>query len=311
MIGGDPAAVWAVLSRRPEVMSVAGRAIATPSDGGRALIVALKAIEGGPADQKGVEDLARAAVRVPLAIWEEASRMAGELDEIETFAAGLRLVPDGAAVAGQLGLPTPGSLRLRILGQPASAESRIAALRWVRFREAPGVLGKVRLVSTEVVPSRASLVALTPTETPTAGQLAGAYVRRLLAVVGAVPSGFAVLKAAHSRRCRRTQFELFVWAETARMLIAVTGIKRAIAVLDSFPRRHDRTASGPVADLAPRHMTCLHRSLARSQYMRRRRFTHEVILGVAGTGPTFRAHAWVEPPDAGPVEYAVIHRFRR
>ena len=51
--------------------------------------------------------------------------------------------------------------------------------------------------------------------------------------------------------------------------------------------------------------------VGRVEYMRRRGLPHDVVFGVAGGSSSFRAHAWVEPPDPHPDDFTVIHRVSR
>ena len=72
---------------------------------GLALHLATHAAQHGPDDLKAIGDLTRGLERWPLTAWRAAASLATELEATRNFAAGLRLVPNGADVADELGLP--------------------------------------------------------------------------------------------------------------------------------------------------------------------------------------------------------------
>lgn len=98
-------AVWAALSRRRVFLELGGGRVAALDHVGQALHLALHAAQHGPDDAKALGDLARGLDRWPDETWEQATRLAGELQALDAFSAGLRLLPAGAARADALGLP--------------------------------------------------------------------------------------------------------------------------------------------------------------------------------------------------------------
>ena len=82
-----------------------------------ALHVATHAAQGGLDDVKAIGDLARAVERWPPERWRAAASLAQALDATAAFAAGLRLLPQGADLAGELGLPGTAELEWEIRHQ--------------------------------------------------------------------------------------------------------------------------------------------------------------------------------------------------
>ncbi len=124
----DPDEVWRVLSSQTESMPIRDLQVEVLAKAARALHVALHAAQDGGLP-KALQDLERAIDHLPIDGWKEASHLAVRLDASPAFAAGLRLLPTGGALASELGLPTeaPLSVALRASGAPRSALS----LEWL------------------------------------------------------------------------------------------------------------------------------------------------------------------------------------
>lgn len=97
--------VWAALAARRSSMELRGEEVAVLSDDGLALHVAIHAAQHGPDDAKAIGDLARGIERWPHDVWHLAAQLAEAVQAVPAFAAGLRLLPDGAELATKLGLP--------------------------------------------------------------------------------------------------------------------------------------------------------------------------------------------------------------
>jgi hypothetical protein len=83
-------------------------------------------------DAKAAKDLQLGLDRLGDDLWQGAADLARDLDALEPFAAGLVLLPDGAALIDRLGLPAPTSaehlMRTNgLLFPPAAALERIMA----------------------------------------------------------------------------------------------------------------------------------------------------------------------------------------
>ena len=196
--------VWAVLRAEAVGHEVAGVACRALSVRGRFLQIALHAAKSGTAVLSPSWDLSR-AVLVGDAPWTEAHRLAVELGAEVPFAAGLRAIPEGGAVADALGLAARFSLdlELRSRGRPGPARSV------GRFLSTPGVRPRLRLVRRALVPSPASLRLSTPIARRGDVGLAVAYVRRPLVVawrlIGAAPSVVAALRRRRQARSRSSE----------------------------------------------------------------------------------------------------------
>ncbi|HEX6391271.1 MAG TPA: nucleotidyltransferase family protein, partial [Solirubrobacteraceae bacterium] len=100
-----PADVWRALSQRRALIAVGGRALATLDAPGLALHVALHAAQHGTRYPGPIADLERGVDRWPRDVWAGAHALAVDIGADDVFAAGLRLMPAGEALAGALGLP--------------------------------------------------------------------------------------------------------------------------------------------------------------------------------------------------------------
>ena len=108
--------------------------------------------------------------------------------------------------------------------------------------------------------------------------------------------------------------ELLAWSVVARLLVARVSLARTLRVLDMMPARRGRGAK-PVPFPTDRQVclagACLGRSLARSQYFRRRGVPHRVVIGVTGGTENFRAHAWVAPYEEAPEDFIQLRSIER
>jgi hypothetical protein len=98
-------AIWDALAASRSSIILSGKPVAILGDDGLALHLALHAAQHGPDDTKAMADLARGIERWPSAVWGSAAELADAVQGTPAFAAGLRLLPAGARLASQLGLP--------------------------------------------------------------------------------------------------------------------------------------------------------------------------------------------------------------
>jgi len=101
----SPEAAWVALSRERGWIELEGRRVATFSREGLALHVATHAAQHGIRYGRPIEDLTLALERWSPDTWRGAATLAEEIGATAAFAAGLRLVPGGAVLAGELRLP--------------------------------------------------------------------------------------------------------------------------------------------------------------------------------------------------------------
>ena len=139
-----PQAAWDALARRRTWIDLDRRRVPVLGREGLALHVATHAAQHGTAFEGPIGDLTKALERWPFEVWNGAEQLAREVEATKAFAAGLRLVPAGAALARDLGLPETGDLdwaianwevrprgtaHLRSLAEARTFRERAAALR--------------------------------------------------------------------------------------------------------------------------------------------------------------------------------------
>lgn len=100
-----PATVWTAIRRQRSAIDLGVRKVPTLAAPALALHVALHAAQHGPSDLKAMDDLERGLARWPAETWPQAAALAREVQATEAFAAGMRLLAAGVALADQLGLP--------------------------------------------------------------------------------------------------------------------------------------------------------------------------------------------------------------
>ena len=107
LAGCDAAAqaVWRALARRRVWLDLDGHPVPTLDRPGLALHLATHCAQGGSGDHKAIADLVRGLHRITIDDWRSAADLARELEATSAFAAGLRLIPAGAALARDLKLP--------------------------------------------------------------------------------------------------------------------------------------------------------------------------------------------------------------
>jgi hypothetical protein len=157
-IGASPETLWSAFREGAVREPVGGAEVLLPSYPARLLHIALHAVQhGGDVWEKPMRDLDRAVTKVPTATWVEALALAERLGAAETFATGLRLIPQGRRLAAEIGAEqssTPGAtLRLERVAM-AEGFQQLAA--------AAGLRQKLALVVRELFPSRAFMRWWTP-----------------------------------------------------------------------------------------------------------------------------------------------------
>lgn len=119
----------------------------------RTMHLALHAAQNGPIDGKAVADLRRGLNRVGREVWAEAAELAAELEAVDAFAAGLRLLSEGRLLADELSLPRRMTVELVLRTRSATQQ----AIFFERLGEAQGIQAKVSLVARKIVPTPALL----------------------------------------------------------------------------------------------------------------------------------------------------------
>jgi hypothetical protein len=147
-LAAPPARTWEVLSSRTVPLKVGGRELRVLAPAPRAMHVALHAAQHGYADGKPMRDLEAALELVPEEVWAEAAQVAAELDALPGFATGLRLSPDGLALAERLGVAHEASVDslLRVAQVPLSQGIEELA-------RTPGLRAKLSMLRSELLPT--------------------------------------------------------------------------------------------------------------------------------------------------------------
>ena len=152
-IGLSSASAWKVLLQQAEEMTVGGRLVLALNEPARALHAALHCAQHGVVESKPIEDLRRALAIVPSERWSATADLADKLAATEVFGAGLRLLPEGAALADRLRLPLPRStdVLIRLQGAPHFS------LGLDHLSRVPGVGGKLTYLFRAFLPTRSSM----------------------------------------------------------------------------------------------------------------------------------------------------------
>jgi hypothetical protein len=191
------ARTWEIFGAGTETISVGGAAVEILRPPGRAVVVALHAAQHGIQVGKPLDDLARALELISEDVWAAAAALADRLEATTAFAAGLRLLPSGAELAGRLGLPTDRSTETALRAETAPP----MALGFEWLARTPGTWAKARLVARKIVPDAAFMRAWSPLARRGRAGLAAAYAWRALWLAQhAAPGLLAWLRARRAAR---------------------------------------------------------------------------------------------------------------
>jgi hypothetical protein len=140
---------WVVLSEATETMRIGVLDVETLGRPARLLYVVLHAAQHeSHRFEQPLKDLERALHRAEERPWKEAAGLASHLRAMPTFAAGLRLLPDGASLADRLGLLDERSLMLSL--REEGGRSLVVTLE--RLATAPGMGARLRLLARRLAP---------------------------------------------------------------------------------------------------------------------------------------------------------------
>lgn len=182
-LGVSPAQAWATVSAETETMTVGGVEVLVLGMRARILLVALHAAQHGSEKAKPLEDLSRALARVPERQWANVAQLAADLHTTQNFSRGLRLLPEGDALAQRLGLVKAELAELAAM--PDSPAALVMGLD--RLAATRGVMAKGRLVLRELFPPPSFLRWWTPLARRRWG-LPAAYAWRLLWLTRRLPA---------------------------------------------------------------------------------------------------------------------------
>jgi hypothetical protein len=157
-VGVAPELAWRVLAADTAAMTVGGAEVEVLGEPARALLVALHAAHHGVKEGQTREDLSRALAQVPVETWGAAYRVAERLKAIEALSSGLRLLPAGAELASELGLPVADSVEAVL--RAGSAPELALSFDWLV--NAPSSRARARLIARKLVPPAGVLKARSP-----------------------------------------------------------------------------------------------------------------------------------------------------
>jgi hypothetical protein len=193
----DASTVWAVLSGHAERFELSRRVVRGLDAEATAAVVALHAAQHGSQTSRTLNDLGHALDRLPDASWVAADGIAERLAARPSFAAGLRLLPQGASLAERLALPHQASTA--IILRAATAPPTALGFDWLASR--PGVTAKATFVARKFVPPVEFMRAWSPlAREGTAGLLAAYAWRPVWLLVHALPGMRAWLEARREAR---------------------------------------------------------------------------------------------------------------
>jgi hypothetical protein len=139
-------------------------------------------------DGKAVYDLERALERVDDETWQLAAKLARRLDAAPTFAGGLQLHPEGAALSRRLGVSEARSIRMDLRASQVPLTESIYELSL-----APGIRAKLKLFRAELVPKPAFMRWWSPLARRGPVGLAAAYLWRPLYLIIHAPAAARVV----------------------------------------------------------------------------------------------------------------------
>jgi hypothetical protein len=178
-VNAPPDLAWQVLASRQVEIELGGRHASVLPREGLALHVATHAAQHGPDDPRPLADLRRALDHWPPAVWQDAAQLAGALEAVAAFAAGLRLVPEGARVASVLELPPTDDIEWEMRHRDVRPRG---TFHFQALVEARGVRERARLLRRSLLPKREWIVWEDPRAARGGVALARARVRHMLRV---------------------------------------------------------------------------------------------------------------------------------
>ena len=195
-VGADEGTAWRELSGNTETITVAGRPAAVLAVPARALYVTLHAAQHGKAWEKRSPHVERALRAVAESDWIEAASLADRLDATDAFATGLRLVPEGAALATHLSLPRTQSVKEVALH--ASTPPPIA-LGFEELASAASIRERLAILFRKVVPPPGFIRHWWPPAARNRRMLALGYAYRPLWLLHHAPRGLRAWLAARRK----------------------------------------------------------------------------------------------------------------
>ena len=184
--------VWDELSDGTEPALLAGVSAEVLDAPRRAVMVALHAAANGGAAERSLEDLRRALALASDELWHEAAHVAASIGALESFAAGLRLLPEGREVASWLGLQPPASSEVLLHASTVPD----GAMFLERLASAQGGRARWQLLARGIVPSASYMRVHSPLARRGAAGLGAAYALRALTRLATLGTALRAVRAA-------------------------------------------------------------------------------------------------------------------
>ncbi len=195
LVAAAPAEVWEAVSERAQVISLGGEEVEAVGPDTTALLAALHPLHHRMEELKPLRDLEAAVAGLPEETWRAAAALATRLGAEQALGAGLRLVPEGRALADRLGLSTELTPQLALL---AGGENPVA-LGIERLAGARGVRARAQVLGRALWPKPTAMRAWYALARRGRGGLAAAYLLRPVWVLRQVPAALGVWREARRR----------------------------------------------------------------------------------------------------------------
>ena len=189
--GADPAQTWELLWQRSEPLTVAELPARRLDTAARALYVTLHAAHHGAGDTRGWPHLVAALAAVDDEGWGRALELATTLDALDSFSAGLRLLPAGAALAARINVPAVRSVNATL----HAAAPPPVALGFEQLANASGIR-RVQILLRKLVPPAGFVRHWWPPAAKNRPLLLVGYLYRPLWLLLRAPAGYRAWRGA-------------------------------------------------------------------------------------------------------------------
>jgi hypothetical protein len=187
----SPETVWMILWETRIPLVVGGESVWRLSAPARALYAALHATHHGVTDARGLPHLEAALRVVDDETWTAALALAGDLQAVEAFATGLRLLPQGAELAARINVPDARSVKTSLLASTpppvALGFDQLAAASWGR---------RLEILLRKLIPAPGFIRHWWPPAARNRATLVIGYLYRPLWLLRHAPAGYRAWRAA-------------------------------------------------------------------------------------------------------------------
>lgn len=198
-LDGDPDEIWGYLAASSERQVIGGVELSVPSRDAVLLHVALHAAQHAYlVDGKPLEDLRRALALVEEPEWSSALELARAHRGVPAFATGLRLLPEGRELARRLDLGQVRSIRRELRRE----DNVIAEELYALLSADTGIRQKLAIAASDVFPRPDYMRWWSPLARRGKLGLAGAYLWRVIWLIGEAPGALHTLWSVQRGKVR-------------------------------------------------------------------------------------------------------------